>query len=489
MKNKCLLSLIILITAIFILTNCSNVDNSNTPNTTTSENASDEITTEETTSEFDEDNLGEFNFDGYTFSIWSRTATYFHGYLNVEEEVGDVLDDEIYKRNRRIEERFNLIISEMTGTDDAVAKTTILAGDSTYDIINTRVPNGFAWAQEKIIHPVTSLPYVDLDKKYWHQDLNSELTVANQMYFASGAFNVTAYDYTEALLFNKNLADDLGLESLYTLVNEGKWTLEKFADYSLAARMDLDGQENITANDQHGFISTSRMVMPSFWISTGLKTVYKDADDIPYFAAMEPKFVDTYDKIIALVRNNDVWFKAPSPNVQNDPVLVNIFKSGRALFFDNQFYTIKDLRDMEIDFGILPFPKLNEDQDQYYTRLHWTEVFCLPITQDEIGLERTSVIMEALACESAKYVVPAYYEISLKTKMSRDEESEAMVDLLFNTRVFDFGDTIWADVIRDGQFTALFETGSANLISTMEKIQNNINDKIIKLVTTFEELA
>ena len=101
---------------------------------------------------------------------------------------------------------------------------------------------------------------------------------------------------------------------------------------------------------------------------------------------------------------------------------------------------------------------------------------------------RTGVILESLACESSKSVIPVYYDMVLKTKMARDEESEAMVDILFSTRVFDFGDTIWVDTIREGKFTDLFERGSTDLVSTMEKIQNTVQKDIDKLVDTFTAL-
>lgn len=434
------------------------------------------------------DDLDEFDFGGYIFNIWSRTATYFHGNLDVQEETAVVLDDAIYLRNRQIEQRFNFTFDEITGTDDANVKTSIIAGDYSYDIVNTRIPNAFAWAQEGLVHPVTKLPYINLDKPYWHHNLNNDLTIAGKMFFASGAFNITAYDYTQTLLFNKNLINDLGLNDLYELVLDEKWTFDQFSEYCMTAKQDLNGDGVFSDDDQHGYLATSRMVMPSFWLAGGVQTIYKDDNDTPYFAALDSKFVDVFNRILDCVRDNGAWYKASSPNVQNDPLLVNLFKNGKALFFDNCFYTIKDLRDMEIDFGILPYPKLNEEQSQYYTRLHWTEICCVPISANDTDLERTSVILEAMACESELSVIPAYYDIALKTKMTRDEESEKMIDILFNTRVLDFGDTIWADVIRDGKFTALFENANRNLVSTMESIEGNMQNKIDKLVETFNNL-
>ena len=294
-------SIILLCLAIILMLLCASCDNkADTSENIDNKNPDAEDTSETTTeSGFVEDDLGEFDFGGYEFGIWSRIMPYFHGYIDVEEESGDILDDSIYRRNRKIEERFNVTFKEVTGDDDSGAKKTVMAGDNVYDIINTRVPNAYVWAQEGIVQSVEALSHINLSKPYWHQDLNKELSVAGKMYFASGAYNLTTYDFTEALLFNKNLTQSLGIEDLYTLVSEGKWTFDKFAEYCLIAHKDLDGDGKISLGDQHGFISTSRMVMPSFWIAGGVKSVYKDENDIPYFAAMDSKFVEVYDKIIA----------------------------------------------------------------------------------------------------------------------------------------------------------------------------------------------
>ena len=51
----------------------------------------------------------------------------------------------------------------------------------------------------------------------------------------------------------------------------------------------------------------------------------------------------------------------------------------------------------------------------------------------------TSIITEALASESYKNVIPVFYDVALKTKSARDEESSAMIDLIRDTLTFDFG--------------------------------------------------
>ena len=66
----------------------------------------------------------------------------------------------------------------------------------------------------------------------------------------------------------------------------------------------------------------------------------------------------------------------------------------------------------------------------------------------------SGVITEALAYESRVYLKPAMYDNMLQTRSARDEESAAMLDIIFSTKTFDLCDIgEWGKlnyVIRDG---------------------------------------
>lgn len=62
--------------------------------------------------------------------------------------------------------------------------------------------------------------------------------------------------------------------------------------------------------------------------------------------------------------------------------------------------------------------------------------------------KRTSVIMEALASGSARYVFPAYYEKAVSQKVLRDEESVEMIEMIRYNRVIDLGECPWYETIR-----------------------------------------
>ena len=97
------------------------------------------------------------------------------------------------------------------------------------------------------------------------------------------------------------------------------------------------------------------------------------------------------------------------------------------------------------------------------------------------------MILEALASESRRTVIPAYYEVSLKGRTVRDEESQEMLDLIFSSRVYDLGDTFWSDDIRDNFIKQMFVNNDRDLASNVASNRKALNKKInrtIEQITT-----
>ena len=80
------------------------------------------------------------------------------------------------------------------------------------------------------------------------------------------------------------------------------------------------------------------------------------------------------------------------------------------------------------------------------------------------------------------HITPAYYEISLKGKYSRDPESISMLDLIFASRVVDLGDTLFCSNVRDGFVSVMYSSESRDLISTVAKNEKVVNKTVSKLV-------
>ena len=403
---------------------------------------------------------------------------YTNSLLDFEELTGDVYEDAVFMRNRNLEERFNVRITVIErGFDELI--NIIRSGINDYDLYTIRNAEVFSFAQEGLINNINDLPHIDLSKKYWDDFLMDQLTIANKRYFAIGASDFSSYDYAYALVFNKQLLKDYGLENPFDLVKNGTWTFDKFAELSKSGTRDLNGDGQMNEADAWGYVSRSNDVLPGFWVGGGVTAAEKDSDDLPYSTLGSERFINVIDKIFDIIHGNNIYF---------DSFGTLMFANGNVLFNDITLHQLRNLRAMDTDFGILPYPKLNEKQDKYYTRLGGNTLFCTLKAASKEDLERTSVILEAMASESYRTCVPAYYDLMLKSKLARDIESEEIIDYIVAHRVIDLIDNLWVAEIRDGPLNDMFVRKSNTLASLNEKLEPIFNKKRDSMVEAFLEL-
>lgn len=425
-----------------------------------------------------ENELPDSNFEGYLFRIVTREVGYFNYKMNVEEISGDLISDAIYNRNRMVESRFNIIITESYSTDPAFSRASILAGDNAYDLVKTRGPMAMTYWQEGLIYTVDALPYINLDKLYWNQILNDALTIGKKQYIVAGAIGLVEFDYTSALLFNKNLIATYNLGDLYALVNDGKWTFDEMNNYMTAVTSDINGDGKMDDLDLYGLLCTYKEVLPGLILGAGERLIGKDKNDMLYIAMTGDRFFSVFERAFAITRDNNNWY-VDSSGENISPVAVTMFNSNQSLFIDVCLYFAAQFRNMDADFGIIPHPKFNEEQESYHPKCGWVEPFVVPVTVTE--LDRTSIIIEALCCQSQKTVIPAYYDVTLKTKITRDDESEQMLDLIFSKRVLDYGDTVYHNIVRDGALMQMFLKDDRNIASKIAGFEKMLNAEITKI--------
>ncbi len=137
---------------------------------------------------------------------------------------------------------------------------------------------------------------------------------------------------------------------------------------------------------------------------------------------------------------------------------------------------------MDADFGIIPCPKYDESQEEYWHFGGTPYVEIVPMTASDP--ERTGYVLEMLAWKSQDTVVPAYYEVTLNGKIARDTESSPMLDIVFNTLsypnqlAFDYCDTKVTDMIWKSK---------TDFASYFAKYVDKIQKEIDKAVAAYEE--
>ncbi|MBQ8509514.1 MAG: hypothetical protein IJ493_06355 [Clostridia bacterium] len=434
------------------------------------------------------DDLGEFDFEGYEFRVLSAaydpngTFTLFD-----TEENGEVLNDSVYIRNREIEERFHIVFkAEEAYWEDCnkILTNLVAAGEDAYDMIMLINRHAFSAALNGYLKPVSELTWLNPEKEYYIQDVNEQLTIAGKSFFLYSEESVYTFERAGVVAFNKQLAEEYNLGDYYQVVRDGEWTLDRFfGDAKIAAR-DLDGNDTMDSSDQYGIIGVADYLFASIYNGCDELTIDKDGNDIPYFAAQtSEKFSTVIDRILSELNGDQHIYV----NGDSDVATANdMFSAGQSLFLGTVVGRLTAFRDMEDDFGMLPFPKYDENQDNYVTRVVDAWLHVVPITNP--GPERTSVIMEALASGSARYVFPAYYEKAMTMKVLRDEESAEMLDLIRTTRVIDLGECPWFETVRRRYSSDLLYKQTVNFASLNESIRPQVEALIDEAVEAANNL-
>ena len=224
-------------------------------------------------------------------------------------------------------------------------------------------------------------------------------------------------------------------------------------------------------------------MLPCFWVASGLRTIEKNENDEPYFALPgNEKFADMYEKVLDIMYTDNVYFNSASLTNYADNT---VFKEGRALYNIVRVAFMTYYRDMDYDYAIIPYPKWDENQTKYYSRFEGGAVSFTP--KVAANKELAGAVMELMACESMKTVIPVYYDTVLKNKYARDERSIEMLDLIYENRICDLGDTFWSDLIRDGVFAGKFAANDRDLQSTIATMEPTVNKVIEDTIAAFDE--
>ena len=215
--------------------------------------------------------------------------------------------------------------------------------------------------------------------------------------------------------------------------------------------------------------------------SGGDRVITIGGDGTPELTIYNPRTVDIFDKFFDMMNTDGAAY---IPGISHSAAIDDMFTSGRSLFHAGVLSDVIKHRDMDNEIGILPHPKYDENVPLYYSLVDAGQnVFVIPLTAEDT--ERTSIIVEALAAEGYRNIMPAFYDISLKTKHARDDESSAMIDFIRAGRLFDYGyynSSVAGDLAYAGQrlvtgsnqnFTSFFERNETRVQRNIERLMED----------------
>ena len=332
------------------------------------------------------------------------------------------------------------------------------------------------------------MPYLDLEKPWWDQRANVDLTIGNRLFFTVGDLFIMDNDATWLVIFNKKLIADLELENPYDLVRNNTWTFDRLLEMSRGVSQDLNGDGLMDRHDFYGNVSQGEN-MTAFYLASGERYVHKNAGDMPFTEMDTERSNTVIEKIYELMYDNTVsynYWDITTGEAEVHTVTQRIFEEDRAVFKITALQLVIRMRNMETNFGIIPMPRFDASQQNYYHYVHpIASALSVPVTNS--NPERTGIILEALAAESRYTVREAYYDVSIEGKFLRDEESIEMLDMILATRVFDLGKAFnWNNVgmiLED-----MYRPKQRDFVSLYERQKARIESAINRTTEAFENL-
>lgn len=428
------------------------------------------------------DDLPDTDMDGYTYRVLGRTRDDFVEDIGFDlEQNGDIINDAIYYRNLSVSERFNCKY-DATYTDniDTTGINTINAGDDAFDIMIWQIVQIPKYATNGYFRDwYDDMPYVNLEKPWYIGNAAEALSVNEHAYAMIGEYDLDVLRFTYCMNYNLDLADEYNLESIYDVVNEGRWTYDTLYEYANVVYVDLDGNGKKDENDRLALAGDPYSAVVTYQYSFDNPLFTTDSEGMPTFTMDREKLASMVEKL------NTLYHDSLGGYTEGWGTGIDCWSAGNLLLYTSLFGNANGYRDLEFDYGIIPYPKYDEAQSQYYTMSDGAHgCMMIPITIQNI--EWSSMLTEALNAETYKQVVPAYFDTALKVKLTRDAESAAMLDLLMDVRVFDFGymyNTGIAFIIQDMVSNNQNNTESAfnSKIASAEKKWDEIIDTYLKL--------
>ncbi|MCL1859111.1 MAG: extracellular solute-binding protein [Oscillospiraceae bacterium] len=431
-------------------------------------------------------------YDGEASGTWQVAAI---SEIIADEETGDPINDAIYKRNREVEALYNIEFDIVPVTypnrGDFAAKfnKAVLAGDDQFDaafMLGDSLPA--ALSKKDTSFDLLTIQSLDLSKSWWDQNSKKAMSIGGKLSAVIGDVNLYSAFAPLAIFTNKQLLQDYNIDNLYQLVRDGKWTWDAMHEIMKTVTKDLNGDGVITKDDQVGLFAQYLHLYPAI-NSAGEYMAVKDNNDMPALSPDKEKVSGISEKVGAI-------FKDKSTTVMADDIsgygnvffefIMPKFRDGQILFHINQLLLSFELRNMDADFAILPFPKYDESQDNYGAIVHpaWGTYTVIPITCTDT--ERTGNILQAMGYYSQQYVMPAYYDVTVTNKLTRDDDSLEMMNIIFGNRQFDLAYLYnWGDI--NGMFTSMSSSGRAGeFVSQFEKKEPLINSAIQKTLDVLE---
>ena len=384
-------------------------------------------------------NVPKQDFEGETFNslcFKANTATYY--YFTDEEAAGDPIKEALWQRTELIKDQLNCnLTADMRegGEADGISMMLydqVIAGTDDWQQVLSHVITGVSsLVNNGQSYDFAKLPNVDLGAEWWDLDDMESLRLNSMYTYGRSDFMISA---PHVVVFNKTMADDLNLDNIYDLVTEGKWTVDVMSTMARSAVRDANNDgKYMPFTDTYGIALSEISKFNSFLIACDQPISQKNEEGRLEIVLNTEKTVKIVEKFYDLWTTNGAVYVG-AMNLGYGLNHEHLFGEGRALFVIHDLSILESFREYDVDYGLAPYPKYDEEQKEYKS-MDWGPMWSIPATIRNPKL--VGSVVELYSYYSNDTIVPAYYDKVLEGKLAQDYESRKMLELIFDSVSFD----------------------------------------------------
>ena len=448
------------------------------------------------------------NYEGETISFmrWGDAS-----YPEFEQEnvTGDNVRDAVYDRNNQIEDRLNVELKFTTvpGPFDPVGSAAYIkhldaiyqANTQDYDIIASYSRTQGSFAVQGYLQNLAAIEnsYIDLEKPWWPQQLVETVSFGSGgYYFISGDMSTNVLYMMHLMFLNKDMFSMLQLELPYQSVYDGTWTIDKMIALASGVYNDLDRNNQMSDGDRYGFTAKD-YVMDSFYIGSNLHWVDEHETD---WLVLSPdytsaKTVKLINKLGSFAATEDAWIGSQTVRGSDSQAVEwKLFEDGKALIsMQHANYAEARLLDAEFEYGLVPVPKYDEKQVNYYTGMGnpWT-LYGIFVDFNDRGdkqatLTMLTAVLECFASEAYRLTTPEVFEVNMQLKYATGQTETDMFEFIRSGITFDIGKIFGNELSNISEQPSKAIAANASWSATSGAYKRAITAQVAEIVQSFRD--
>ncbi|MBQ8432016.1 MAG: hypothetical protein IJX28_03935 [Clostridia bacterium] len=359
----------------------------------------------------------------------------------VAELSNDVVGNAVYRRWTTVEDRLGIEITwvpkdglwnSKRAEFIKMVETTSTTGDAFDGVLSYNLFPG-ALAQQGLVQNLGDTDYIDLTMPWWPQSFLEEVMVNDVVYGLVESSSKATLRNLHGVFFNNTLIESYNLESPYDLVNANEWTFDRMMEMVKGTWSDLNSNGTKDDNDFFGVVTGTQAKIETWFVAMGYRYSQRNSEGIPELimndAAKMTEWIDAFN--VATDTNDFLIYDTKGHTAA--------FFTDRAILYMSSIQLVEAgiSKQIEMDYGVVPVPKKDENQERYLSNVANThDIWSVPIECDD--LQESAAMIECMASESYRQVAPVYFEACVKLRYAPDGRLAAMYDMIRDSITFDF---------------------------------------------------